>query len=110
MSVTRNILLKLQNSNLQLDQASLLWLTSVGTVRMLASLLGLRQTEQGSKRARIHMLLCQVITLFARVRCLGGGRHPAPSQKTLSTRWGVESLFLLLHRPSHIQPHGDAGP
>ena len=42
-------------SNLQLGKASLLWLASVGTGRMLTSPLGLRQIEQES-REQIHGL------------------------------------------------------
>jgi len=68
-------------SSLRLDQASLLWLASVGTGRVLASLLGLRQTETGIKRARFHVLVCH----GGNSRLLGLDAlwvaDPAPSQK-----------------------------
>ena len=100
-------------SNLRLDQASLLRLASVGTGRTLASLLGLRQNRTGIKRARFHVLVCHGgNSLLLGLNALEVA-DSAPSQKPcpLVKGWGVGSFLLLRHqrRPSHIQPHRDAG-
>ena len=67
----------------------------------------------GIKRARVHMLVCHGGNSGLPVLDALEVADPAPSQKPcpLVKGWGVGSFLLLRHqrRPSHIQPHRDAG-